>query len=83
MRWQDYIDVFEPDVHKYAEALRKSIVENNVRATGSDHQNVDGLAPIFSDGTSATFSYRGWGDLMAAVWSEEEDKDYCYMDFYY
>jgi hypothetical protein len=30
----------------------------------------------------ATFSYRGWGDIMAAIWSEEENKDYNYMDFY-
>ena len=38
--------------------------------------------PLFSDGKVATFSFRGWGDLMAAIWSEAEDKDYGYMDFY-
>jgi hypothetical protein len=38
---------------------------------------------MFSDGSVATFSLRGWGDLLAAVYSERDNKDYCYMDFYY
>lgn len=37
--------------------------------------------PVFSDGTVSRMSFRAWGDFMAAVWSEEEDKDYCYVDF--
>jgi hypothetical protein len=27
-------------------------------------------------------TFRAWGDFMDAVWSEEEDRDMSYMDFY-
>jgi hypothetical protein len=49
--------------------------------TGQEHQYNSGV-PVFSDGKVATYTYRGWGDLMAAIWATEEDKDYHYMDFY-
>lgn len=81
-RWKDYIGIFEPQAHIHIEALRESIIENNIRTGGDDHQQSDNGVPLFSDGTVATYSYRAWGDLMAAVWSEVEDKDYNYMDFY-
>jgi len=82
MRWEDYIDSFYGEVKPHIEALRKSIIENKIKLTGEEHQTIDGGVPLFSDDTAATYTYRAWGDLMAAVWSEEEDKDYCYMDFY-
>lgn len=83
MRWGDYIGVFCREVHKYAEALRASIIEKGIKECGPWHQDssVNG-APIFSDGTAATFSYRAWGDLLAAVWSTEENRDSNYMEFY-
>lgn len=82
MRWKDYIDLVEPEYKSYAEALRKEIIEKGIRYNGSQHQNMPDGIPVFSDGTYALFSYRGWGDIMAAIWSEHEDTDYCYMDFY-
>lgn len=78
-RWKDYIDT-RPEEHKpYYEALRKFIVENKIRITGQEQDN---LAITFNDDERASFSWRGWGDFMAAVWSEEENKDYHYMNFY-
>lgn len=77
-RWKDYCD---PGC-EYYESLRKSILDNNLRITGEEHQESDNGAPMFEDGTVGLFSWRAWGDLMAAVWSEKEDKNYNYMDFY-
>ena len=81
MRWKDYLEAFNEKVHPYLEAARKSAVENNIRATGEQHQ-YDGITPVFSDGSIFSMTFRAWGDFMAAVWSEEEDKDMSYMDFY-
>ena len=83
MRWRDYIGDYDNAYHKsYYEALRVNIVENNIRINGSEHQNNKDGTPLFDDGTIGVFSFRAWGDLMAAIWSEAEDKDYHYMDFY-
>ena len=83
MRWKDYINNFLEGDKVYVEALRQEILDKNLRFCGNDHQadNFEGV-PVFEDNTVATYSYRAWGDLMAAIWSEKEDKDYCYMDFY-
>lgn len=81
MRWADYLAAFKPEAHGYAEALRLAIIKDGIKATGAEHQSEE-LVPVFSDGTCATFSYRSWGDLMAAVWSDEDDTDYNYMHFY-
>lgn len=82
MRWKDYIECWKPISLPYIEALRKSIIERGLKITGADHQRDPDVVPVFSDNTVATYSYRAWGDLMAAIWSEEENADYCYMDFY-
>ena len=92
MRWQNYLEHVEssglhlaawttPEV-EYLEAIRASVLEKQLRLTGQDHQYSEHGVPVFDDGTVAMFSYRGWGDLMAAIWSEAEDTDYNYMDFY-
>ena len=80
MRWKDYIAGFTDDAAIHLEAIRKSIVSKGIQITGEGHQQ--NFVPIFSDGTAGRFSMRAWGDLMAAIWSEELNKDYCYMDFY-
>ena len=83
MRWKEILDCYTEEGQKYCEALRKYIVENKIKRGGDFHQSdEEGGAPLFSDGTTATFSYRAWGDFMAGVWSEEENKDYTYMSFY-
>lgn len=81
-RWKDYLKNFTPEAHPYLEAVRTAILERQSRMTGERHQYSSDGVPIFSDGKRLELSYRAWGDLMAAVWSEQEGKDYTYMDFY-
>ncbi len=82
MRWKDYIEDIDEAKRPYLEALRCSIVKLGLRFGGDYHQNADDGVPLFEDGTVGSFSFRAWGDLMAAVWSDHENQDYCYMDFY-
>lgn len=82
MRWQDYVDNYDPKYIPYFEALKADIVEKKLKQGGDWHQNYEEGVPEFEDGAVAMFSYRAWGDLLAAIWSSEESKDYCYMDFY-
>lgn len=62
----------------YREALRSS----GRRISGCDHQYLDDGVPIFSDGTAITEGWRGWGRLMAEIWSEVDGVAYNYMHFY-
>jgi hypothetical protein len=82
-RWEDFLKVAKPEARPYYEAIRKEIVANKIRWTGQEHQGGNEGCPVFSDGTVCAVSLRAWGDLMAVIWSTEEDKDYCYMDFYW
>jgi len=82
MRWKDYIEGWGDKAKPYAEAIRNSVIEQKLLLTGYEHQNSQQGAPLFSDNTAGTFSFRAWGDLMAAIWSEETNIDYSYMDFY-
>ena len=78
MRWEDHHLCGQP----HAEALRSEIVKHGIRSTGWQHQFDPGGAPRFSDGSYGRFTFRAWGDLMAAIWATEENKDYHYMAFY-
>lgn len=83
MRGQkDYFNDSTKESKPYVEAIRESVLEKGLKLTGEDHQSSIEGVPLFEDGTIGSFSWRAWGDLMAAIWSEEEDKDYSYMDFY-
>lgn len=79
MRWQDYIDELKPEQIPYAEAIRRAVVKNNIRDTGPWHQQQG--VPLFNDETVGTFTFRAWGDIMAAIWSTEENKDYSYNSY--
>lgn len=80
--WQDYLNNWDESVHKYIEALAEEIIQKDVRITGEEHQQGDGV-PLFSDDTVSHFSFRAWGDLMASIYTKKTGKEYCYMDFYY
>jgi len=82
MRWQDYIATVKDERKVYAEAMREYIIANNSKGGGDWHQSEDDGVPLFSDGGVATFSYRAWGDIMAAIWSSELHRDFHYMSFY-
>lgn len=82
-RWPDYVNAYKEEVHQMLEELRKGIIENNVRWTGQEKQDNDyNTVPLWDDGSVTFYSWRGWGDLMAAVWSTQDNKDYSYLDFY-
>jgi len=80
--WKDYEAIWPQDKLPYVLALKEEILREKIRTTGQQHQYSDGGVPVFEDNTIAFFSYRGWGDLMAAIWSEADGKRYWYMDFY-
>lgn len=81
-RWKDYIEAIKPEAVPYAEAMKESVIKNNIKYTGSDHQKQENGVPVFDDETIGSFSFRAWGDIMAAIWSDVEKKDYSYTDFY-
>jgi hypothetical protein len=84
MRWKDYLEIsgYNAEGCRCLEALRSYIVKHRIRRGGDWHQHSKKGVPLFSDGSVACYSYRAWGDLMAAIWSEHDNRDYCYMDFY-
>lgn len=79
--WEDYINVQSEESKPYYEALREEIISKNIQLTGDRHQHGKKGVPLFEDNTYATFSYRGWGDLMAAIHTTKE-KPLNYMDYY-
>ncbi len=81
MRWTDYLEEIDADIHPYLEAARSAALAHEIKATGYQHQ-YDRITPVFSDGKYFALTFRAWGDFMAAVWSEAEDRNYSYMDFY-
>jgi len=81
-RWANFISAIDPAVVAHFEALREAILARGLRRGGDWHQNAADGVPVFDDGCTATFSFRAWGDLMAAIWAGEDGRDYEYMDFY-
>ncbi len=81
-RWGDYVSGMIDEFVPYFEALRKDIIARGLRRGGDWHQNAPDGVPVFDDGAIGFFSLRGWGDLMAATWSEEDGRGYSSMDFY-
>lgn len=82
MRWADFLADVDPALIGHYEALRRAIVARGLCRGGDWHQNAADGVPVFDDGAVATFSMRGWGDLLAGVWSTEDGRDRKYMDFY-
>lgn len=81
-RWEDYAKRIKAKSLPYVEAIRDSVLKTGTQITGWGHQYAPDGVPLFEDHTVMLFTMRGWGDLMAAIWSEEENKDYSYIDFY-
>lgn len=81
-RWADYIDDIDAVKTPYFEALRQAVLARGLRRGGDWHQGSGDGVPVFDDGAVATFTFRAWGDLMAAIWAEHDGRDYSYIDFY-
>lgn len=82
MRWPDYVAGYDSEWHPYVEAIRQSIIERAVWAGGDWHQYSANGAPVVEGGHFMSCTFRSWGDLLAAVWSSELNRDFSYMDFY-
>ena len=81
-RWKDYISDVDERYLAHHEALRRAIIARGLRRGGDWHQSSPDGVPVFDDGAIGTFSFRAWGDLLAAVWADVDRRDYSYMDFY-
>jgi hypothetical protein len=81
-RWKDYLAKFDFSVHPYLEALKDDVLASNRFICGNEHQDLENGIPLFDDGTVGVFSFRGWGDLMAAIATESDRKNHNYMEFY-
>lgn len=79
--WEEYVKHLPHEELVYYEALRAKILTDGLKCGGDDHQT--DYIPLFSDGKIAGFSFRAWGDLLAAIYNTEENTEkYGYMDFY-
>ena len=79
MRWSDYISNWiNPIDIERLESARTYIVEKKIRDNINKFSSINLL---YDDGMVATFTHRGWGDLLAATWSQEENVDYTYALF--
>jgi hypothetical protein len=82
-RWEDYITQCDPHLRPYIEAIKVSVLASGRFICGNEHQDSDDGTPLFDDGTVGGFSFRAWGDLMAAIATLYDGQDHHYMEFYY
>lgn len=82
MRWKDYTKTYTLKGRLKLRVLRNDIIRLDIKCTGRVHQEGNETVPLWDNEKVDTYSYRAWGDLMAAIWSTKENKDYSYMDFY-
>jgi hypothetical protein len=80
--WPAYIAQYPTEWHTHLEAIRQSIIDNEVWTGGDWHQYSPNGIPVLSDGHFMSCSWRDWGDLLSAVWNSELGQHFTYMDFY-
>ena len=69
-------------LNEVVQLIGDDFIMNGYCFSGQDHQTSLTGVPVFSDGTCLRASMRAWGQIMAAIFSAVEEKDYSYMDFY-
>jgi|GEM_PF-3621061 len=79
--WESYLEAIGESLIPYANAIRESVIKNNIRYKGSEHIYSDNGIPVFDNNTIGVFSFHAWGDIMAAIWSDIDNRDYTYIDF--
>lgn len=80
-RWFYYINSVKEWQRPYLEAIREEIISKGIKWTGKEMQENPKGIPVFNNGKLGLFTWRAWGDLLAATWAESEDVDYSYIDF--
>lgn len=79
--WENYVSKYTDESKIYLESLREEIINNNIQLTGEDHQYSNKGIPVFENNYYIFKSYRGWGQLMASIYTTEE-KPLNYMNYY-
>jgi|SRR5690554_2559666 len=75
--WDEYLDTFKSKFKPHFELIRKAIEKLDwVGKTAGEMAN--DVEFVFSDGVIIAFTWRAWGDLMAAI----VDKGENYMKYY-
>jgi ASC-1-like (ASCH) protein len=78
--WTDYDDDDYPEHGGITAYIRRLIVEEirkNEYFFGGDMHEY--YCPVLNDGTLVSFSWRGWGGVMAEAWNVEDTNGYAYM----
>jgi hypothetical protein len=81
--WPAYVVQYATEWHPHLEAIRQSIIEDEVWAGGEWHQYSPNSLPVLSDGHLMSCTFRAWGSLLTAVWNSELERDFRYIDFYF
>lgn len=77
LSWEEYLDEIKDDYKPHILLLKKTIQENGlIGYTGKDAEQ---YTFKFSDGIDISFTWRGWGDLMAAIVDKREGYIAYYM----
>ena len=92
--WEEYVYNYEVDYNlqdNYREYVKRIKYLDKIKTILDEHPEYHGLTGEqlqekyndYLDGTYITFSWRGWGDLMAAYMNSKiKKRKYHYMDFY-
>ena len=80
MRWRDYYTRVPIQHRARVEAIRVYVASHGLRLTGRDYERRVAV-PVFVDGSIGFFTPHGYADLMAAVWSDQDDRDYSYINY--
>ena len=82
MRWNNFLEFYDANLHKSLEAIRSSIINSQEKRDWDWHSSSMNGIPRLNNGYFFGASSDRWGDLLAAVWSEHDNKDYSYTSFF-
>ena len=79
MTWDFYLSGFEEDLHHRLEILKEDVISkwNDLDQFRNPRFSEENYF-LFEDGSAFTFSFRAWGDFMAAV----QNNGQTHKDFY-
>ncbi len=62
-------DTKDSEAIRVMEALREDVIARGIKMSGPETQSRADGVPVFEDGRVALFTFRAWGDFVAAVWN--------------
>jgi ASC-1-like (ASCH) protein len=81
--WTDYYDDNYPEHENVTDYVRHLIIDeirkNGYLFGGDSHED---YCPVLNDGTLVSFSWRGWGGVMAEAWNIDDSSGMAYMFAY-